>query len=164
MAAPTHRRLREEMAVYRIGDPKGAYPIYSAEGAKRVKGRWHTVGQEVIYTSRCYSTALLERLVHYSGHMPTGQCFIRIAIPAGTTYEVVTAASLPGWDERDGTVARAFGVRWLGESRSAILVVPSVVARIENEDNVLINPAHADAALIKVGLETPVAWDARLFK
>ena len=46
------------------------------------------------------------------------------------------------------------------EVRSAILIVPSVVARMER--NVLINPAHVDAARIRPGLEVPVTWDARL--
>ena len=149
------------MLVYRIGDPKGAFPIYGAEGARRVSGRWHRKGQAAIYTSAYYSTAMLERLVHYSGKLPSGQHYIDIAIPAGTAYEVVTGDSLPGWDGRDGRVARAFGSRWIEQCRAAILIVPSVVARMER--NVLINPAHADSARFKPGLEVPVTWDARLF-
>ena len=47
------------------------------------------------------------------------------------------------------------------ECRSAILIVPSVVA--PEEVNVLINPAHPGAAAIKVGREKPVRWDTRLF-
>ena len=45
--------------------------------------------------------------------------------------------------------------------RSATLLVPSVVARVER--NVVIHPHHADAGSIAVGLETPVHWDSRLF-
>lgn len=161
MPARTHRRLPAPMLVYRIGDPQGAYPIYSAEGARRVSGRWHRKGQAVIYCSAHYSTAMLERLVHYSGKLPRGQHFIEITIPAGTTYEVVTSDSLSGWNGKDSRLARAFGTEWIDELRSAILIVPSVVARMER--NVLINPAHADAARIVPGLESPVTWDIRLF-
>ena len=150
------------MIVYRIGDPRGAYPIYSSEGARRVPGRWHRKGQAVIHSSAYYSTAMLERLVHYSGKLPRGQHFIEITIPSGTPYEVVTSHSLPGWEHRDGRIARGFGARWIDEVRSAILVVPSVVARMER--NVLINPAHVDAKLIIPGLEMPVTWDTRLFE
>ena len=149
------------MLVYRIGDPKGAFPIYGAEGARRVSGRWHRKGQAAIYTSAYYSTAMLERLVHYSGKLPSGQHYIEIVIPAGITYEVVTSHSLNGWEHKDGRVARVFGAEWIDDVRSAILIVPSVVARMER--NVLINPAHADAARITPGLEAPVTWDARLF-
>lgn len=161
MPASRHRKLAEPMTVYRIGDPRGAYPIYSAEGARRVSGRWHRKGQAIIYCSVYYSTAMLERLVHYSGQLPRGQHFIGIEIPAGTTYEIVTRDNVPGWEQREGRAARAFGARWLEEARSAILIVPSVVARMEC--NVLINPAHADVVGIKPGLETPVTWDERLF-
>ncbi len=153
------RSLDQPMRAFRIGDPKGAYPIYSGEGAAKVEGRWHERGQNVIYASEHYSTALLEKLAHWNGHLPPSQHYIEITIPAGTSYEVVTKDTLPGWV--DAAVARAFGSRWFGERRSCILVVPSFVARLDT--NVLINPDHPDARAIKVGLETPVPWDARLF-
>lgn len=56
---------------------------------------------------------------------------------------------------------RAFGHRWYTEGRSAVLLVPSVVARMER--NVVINAAHEEFGRMKVGLETPVWWDERLF-
>jgi RES domain-containing protein len=157
----TRRKLATAMTAYRIGDPAGAYPIYSAEGARRVSGRWHRRGQAVIYASEHYSTAMLERLVHYSGALPVGQHFIAITIPAGVTYEVVTVHTVPGWERSDARTARAFGAQWIDEGRSALLLMPSVVARLEH--NVLINPAHADAARITAGVEQPVWWDSRLF-
>lgn len=115
----------------------------------------------MIYTSEHYSTAMLEKLV-YTGEMPPNQHFIEIAIPAGTTYEIVTKDSLPGWSDATRVVAQAFGAAWFDERRSAILIVPSVVARMEH--NVLINPDHEDAAGIEPGRETPVWWDQRLFE
>jgi RES domain-containing protein len=161
MPAGLHRRLAAPLVVYRIGDPKGAFPIYSGEGARRVSGRWHRKGQAVISASVSYSTAMLERLVHYSGKLPRGQHYIEITIPVGTAYEVVTGHGLPRWDEKECRAARAFGAKWFDEGRSAILLVPSVVARMER--NVLINPSHADSSRISPGLEIPVTWDARLF-
>lgn len=147
------------MRAYRIGDPTGTYAIYSGEGAAKVEGRWHARGQDAIYCSEHYSTALLEKLAHWNGYLPPNQHYIEITIPAGTSYEVATKDSLPGW--LDASLARAFGSQWFEHRRSCILVVPSFVARIER--NVIINPNHADARGIKRGLETPVAWDARLF-
>jgi RES domain-containing protein len=161
MPAPAHRRLAEQRVVYRIGDPKGAYPIYSGLGAMRQAARWHRKGQEVIYCAQYFSTAMLEKLVHYSGHPPGGQHYIEIVIPAGTTYEVVTAHSLPGWEKADQRAPRTFGAKWIDEVRSAVLFVPSVVARMES--NVLINPKHPQFPTIKPGLEQPVTWDKRLF-
>jgi RES domain-containing protein len=156
------RTLPQPMRVFRIGDPEGAYPIYSGEGAATIEGRWHTKGQEVIYASVHYSTALLEKLAHYNGILPPNQHFIEIEIPVGTSYEVVTKDSLPEWNLRDSPQARAHGSKWLQDRRSTIMIVPSYVAR--EEENVLINPHHQDAARIKHSLERPVCWDKRLFE
>jgi RES domain-containing protein len=155
------RKLRAPMRVFRIGDPAGKYPIYSGEGAASVEGRWHERGQEVIYASEHYSTAMLEKLAHYNGLLPPNQHFLEIELPAGTSYEEVTKDSLPDWQLPDSPAARRFGADWIGERRSAILIVPSYVAR--EESNVLINPRHAEAKAIRPGREKPVFWDVRLF-
>ena len=156
-----HRKLAKSMRVFRIGDPAGRYPIYSGEGAAIAEGRWHEKGQEVIYTSEHYSTAMLEKLVHYNGLLPANQHFIEIELPVGTSYEEVTKDSLPDWHLPDSPAARAFGSGWIKGRQSAILIVPSCVAR--EELNVLINPHHPDAKAIRVGREKPVWWDTRLF-
>lgn len=158
----THRTLRKEHVAYRIGDPSGAYEIFSGKGAARQPGRWHAAGQEVIYCSENYSTALLERLVYFNSVLPPNQHFIRIALPAGVSYEVCTKDQLPKWHLPDSSEARAFGSKWLDERRSCLIYVPSRVAR--EERNVLINPHHSDFARIEPGLETPVHWDDRLFR
>jgi len=154
------RRLHKSLRVYRMGDPGGEYAVYSGEGACTYPGRWHERDQAVIYASEHYATAVLETLAR-TGEMPRNQHYVEIEIPAGVTYEVVTSDSLPGWSDADGMVAREFGSAWFRERRSAILIVPSVVARVER--NVLIHPYHTDAGSISVGLETPVYWDSRLF-
>ncbi len=154
------RELSEPMLAYRIGDPAGQHKIYSGEGAALVEGRWHERGQDVIYASEHYSTAMLEKLVHFNGILPPNQHFVRIDIPMATPYEIVTKDSLPAWTDR--TQARAFGAAWFAERRSAILIVPSFVAR--EDRNVLINPHHAASKAIRPHLETPVWWDARVLR
>jgi len=156
------RKLREAMRVYRIGDPQGRFSVYSGDGAAVRRGRWHRKGQQVIYTSEHYSTALLEVLARRNGLMPPNQHYIEISIPVGASYEEVTKDILPGWDAISGRVAREYGAAWFDERRSAILIVPSFIA--PEEFNVLINPVHSDAAAIRVGREKPVRWDARLFQ
>lgn len=154
------RTLPEPMRAYRIGDPGGQFDVYSGDGASLFPGRWNASGQRVVYASEHYSTALLEKLVH-TRRLPPRQHFIEITLPAATSYEIATADLIPDWWKADGDSARAFGARWVEERRSAILLVPSILARMER--NILINLAHTDAARIKVGLETPVWWDERLF-
>ncbi len=61
----------------------------------------------------------------------------------------------------DLRAARAFGDAWIQQRRTAVLVVPSVVAR--REGKVLINPQHPDFTRIVAGMPEAVVWDARLF-
>ena len=115
----------------------------------------------MIYAAEHYSTAMLESLANWGRVERPDQHFIEITIPAGIAYEVASADRLPGWHRPDGTSARGFGHRWYVERRSAVLFVPSVVARVER--NIIINATHDDFPRIKPGLETPVWWDERLF-
>lgn len=156
------RRLEEPLTAYRIGDPKGAWPLYSAEGASRVSGRWHEIGDRVIYASEHYSTAMLEKLVLWNGEPPARQYWIDIAVPAGVECEIPGEDLPEGWELLDSEAARAFGHQWYTEQQSVILVVPSVVARVER--NIVINAAHKDFPLLKAGKEKPVWWDDRLFR
>ncbi len=156
------RRLPQPLTGYRIGDPAGAHPVYSAEGARRVEGRWHAAGNRVIYLAEPYSTAMLEKLVHWNGQLPPNQHFVEVTLPAGLPYEVVTPDVLPDWHRPDGEVARRFGHDWYVQGRSAVLIVPSVVAR--QERNFVLNAEHPAFATVTAGLETPVWWDERLFR
>ena len=115
-----HRTLPESITAFRIGDPNGEYPIWSDGGARTCSGRWHETGASVIYASEHYSTAMLEKLVHYDGEMPPNQHFLEITIPAGTSYEVANVDLIPGWADPAGETARRFGRDWYREARSAV--------------------------------------------
>ena len=104
---------------------------------------------------------MLEKLVHTNLVMPANQHFIAITIPNGTSYEVFQTAAHPGWDYRNETVCKTFGQAWYDERRSALLVVPSIPARLDR--NFLINPFHPDAKAIAHTLPEPVWWDERLY-
>ena len=158
----TIQRLDRTLKAYRIGDPQGQYPIFDDIGSTIAPGRWNTPAAPVIYTSEHYSTAMLEKLVHANGLMPPNQHFIEITIPVGVSYEMVTKDRLPGWDSPLPAVSAQFGTNWIQERRSALLLVPSFVARIEQ--NILINRAHEDASTITHDLPVPIWWDERLFE
>lgn len=155
------RKTDRVLTSYRIGDPDGAFPIYSAEGSRLFPGRWNTAGSPIIYSSEYYSTAMLEKFVHASAVMPPNQHYIRITIPNGVSYEIFQTASHPGWDGRTEEICKNFGLGWYEERRTALLIVPSIPARIER--NILINPQHADARDISFELPEPIWWDERLY-
>lgn len=155
------RILPAALRAYRIGDPDGQFSVWSAEGSKRVSGRWHEAEAEVIYASEHYSTAMLEHFVNWNGTLPPNQHFIEVTVPQGTSYEVVTAQSLPGLFEPNQQASRRYGREWYVESRSAILIVPSVVAHMEN--NLVFNSRHPEFAGVAAGPESRVWWEPRLF-
>jgi len=157
----TAQILSSVLTCYRIGDPAGAYPIFDAAGSKINPGRWNTPACPVIYTSEHYSTAMLEKLVHGSGVLPPNQHYIEATIPNGVTYEILNTAALPDWYLQSGAASKPYGDTWQQSKRSLILIVPSVVARLER--NILINPEHAEFSRITSSLHYPCWWDTRLF-
>lgn len=157
----TAQRLDRVLTAWRIGDPNGAHPIFDPTGSKLFPGRWNTAASPMIYASEHYSTALLEKLVRGSGSLPPNQHYIEITLPNGITYEIVEPAQLPGWDAPAGGVSKAFGAAWQRSRRSLLLIVPSVVARMEH--NFLLNPEHPEFPQVTHGLHRPVWWDSRLF-
>lgn len=148
--------------IFRIAD--GRHPIWDGTGAALLGGRWNSPGKQVIYGALSYSCAMLEILAHAGiGRVPTSHRFVVVDVPDSISIERFDVAALPkGWDAEDSASAKAFGDRWLDEGRSAILVVPSVVARLDW--NALVNPHHPDARLLRPSDPKPVIWDRRLFE
>lgn len=150
------------MRIFRIADSR--HPIWDGTGAAILGGRWNSSGRPVIYGSLSYSCAMLEILAHANiGRIPDTQAYVIAESPDGLSVETQDSKSLPsGWDSANSSVAKAFGDQWLTERRSAILILPSVVARLEQ--NALINPLHPDAAQIIVSAPEQIVWDKRLFE
>ena len=149
------------MQLFRIAD--GRHPIWDGMGAAFVGGRWNSIGRQVIYASPSYSCAMLEILAHAGiGRIPKQQQYVCVDVPADTATEKFGLDALPqGWDTADSAIARAFGDRWLADARSAILLVPSVVARLDFI--AVVNPAHPHAQRLVPSAQKNVVWDDRLF-
>ncbi|WP_374241845.1 RES family NAD+ phosphorylase [Zoogloea sp.] len=149
------------MRLYRIGDER--HPLWDGSGAALVGGRWNSPGRPLIYASLSYGGAMLEILAHANiGRVPTTHRYVIADVPTVVPVEQRNASSLPaGWDAESTAAARRFGDQWLSELRSAILLVPSVVARLEW--NALVNPAHPQATRITLSEAERVVWDRRLF-
>jgi len=151
------------MRIYRIADKR--HPIWDGTGAALVGGRWNSPGRPAIYGALNYACAMLETLAHAGiGRVPGTQQFVIAEVPDDNALiERHGPASLPaGWDAEDSRVARVFGDDWLASRRTLVLVVPSVVARLEY--NAVINPAHPDFSRLRVSVPAPVVWDQRLFR
>jgi RES domain-containing protein len=149
------------MQIFRIGDNRHA--LWEGTGAAMVGGRWNSPGRPVIYGSLSYACCMLEILVHANiGRIPSTHCYVVAEVRADIPIERHDSLTLPaGWDGDDPSIARSFGDQWLTERRSAVLVVPSVVAKLEF--NAVVNPLHPLAAEIAVSPSQKVIWDQRLF-
>lgn len=150
------------MRIFRIGDER--HPIWDGTGAAFIGGRWNSPGKPVIYGSLSYSCAMLEILAHANiGRIPVTHRYVAAEVPDNISVENYDEHSLPAeWDSENSASARAFGDRWLKEARSAVLIVPSVIARLDR--NALVNPLHPDANKLIVTAPEKVIWDKRLFE
>lgn len=138
-------------AVWRIATDTRDYEAddLSGAGAQITGGRWNDKGVAMVYSSTSRALACLETIVHLNaGGLPLNRYLVQIDIPAPVwaAARIETSASLPvGWDaEPCGRASITFGSNWAGAKTSAILLVPSII--VPEEVNVLINPAHPDAA------------------
>ncbi|MFA6051773.1 MAG: RES domain-containing protein [Methylobacter sp.] len=150
------------MRIFRIGDER--HPIWDGTGAAFIRGRWNSPGKPVIYGSLSYSCAMLEILAHANiGRIPATHRYVVAEVPGNISVESYDEHSLPAeWDSENSTSARAFGDQWLNEARSAVLIVPSVIARLDR--NALVNPLHPDANKLIIAAPEKVIWDKRLFE
>lgn len=144
---------------FRIADIR--HTIFDGTGAMLYGARWNSPGRRVIYAAETYAGALLEILVHASGGVPKMQAYIEIYIPAGLYAEVVTPSDVARWDLPTSETARKYGDLWYDESRTPVLIVPSVVTCLEG--NILINQQHPDFSEIQATEPVPVRWDSRLW-
>jgi RES domain-containing protein len=139
------------------------YQNLDGVGGLYVSGRWHTKGHSVVYCTLNSATALLETLVHMeidSEDRPEHFQVLRIEGPDSLSIEKAEADSLSSNWSDDLSATQAIGDRWLTETRSLLLQVPSVL--VPETWNVLVNPQHIEANLLKVTAMYEHAFDARL--
>jgi len=149
------------MRAWRIVREDHGSTAFDGEGAWRFGGRWNSRGTRTVYTSATLSLAALETLVHLNPPV----AFKYVAIPIEfdeALVETFATSDLPAdWNEEPPPPSIAeIGDRWVKESRSAVLELPSVI--IPAEPNYLLNPAHSDFKRIRIGKPTPFSFDPRL--
>jgi RES domain-containing protein len=148
------------MDAYRIADAR--HSIFDPTGAALHGGPWNSAGKRVIYASESYAAAMLEVLAHRNAPKLTkNHKSVRIHIPETLLIETVLPKNLPGWDDQDERVSRAFGDAWYDSLRTPILRVPSVVTH-GPEFNLVLNAAHPQFRLMEVEEPVAVVWDLRL--
>ena len=107
----------------------------------------------MVYAADHPALALLEVRVHLDlppRLLPADYVMLRLALPDPSE----TVAALPA-------DPRTTGDAWLAAGRGAVLRVPSVL--VPATANLLLNPAHPDAAAARIEAIDPFSFDPRLW-
>jgi RES domain-containing protein len=126
----------------------------SGEGARLYGGRWNSPGRAMVYAAETAALAVLEMRVHLDlDWRVLPDDYVLMAIETNDLVDE-TLAETPA-------DPRAAGDAWLASGRSALLRAPSFI--VPESANVLINPAHREAARLAVASIRPFAFDAWLW-
>lgn len=152
------------MFVFRLVREKFSSTL-SGKGAALRGARWNSVGVELIYTGANRSLAMAEVAVHLTlATLPADYWMMTIGIPDDMEIAEVPLSDLPdNWNAFPHPFStRRIGDRFVAESKSAVLKIPSVVT--QGDFNYLINPKHPHFPRIKVKSLEKFPLDRRLFK
>lgn len=153
-------RIARETVAHRSDDLSGV-------GAAKIGNRWNHVGTPMVYSATHISLAALELAAHIGKLAVIRNLFlVRIAIPVDIwdARQTVSPIALPvAWTSVPASqTSMDFGTAWAKGKASALLEVPSVI--VPEENNVVINPVHADASKISAVVVRQFLFDARLQK
>jgi len=149
------------MIVYRLTNGEYINDL-SGTGAKLYGGRWNSVGLPALYTAGSIALAVLEVLVHVKSYRrPLDYHLISIEIPDTVKPAVIDQGKLKKNWKDDIAYAQFIGDEFLTAGQSLVLKLPSVI--IEQENNFMINPAHPDAAKMKILASQIFVFDKRLY-
>ena len=149
------------MILWRISN----YADLLGTGGMAASARWHTAGKPVVYLAESPSSALLEILVHLEvdeQHRPDRYQLLKVEVDDRVSTQELSLADLPpSWDG-DEQITQLIGDKWLGESASALLRVPSAIT--PETWNWVLNPRHPDANKVTIIAKGKHPYDRRLFR
>ncbi|MEX2643409.1 MAG: RES family NAD+ phosphorylase [Acetobacterales bacterium] len=140
----------------------------SGEGGRLAEGRWHRLGQRVVYLAEHPALTLVETLVHLEidpEDIPRNFRLLSVDVPDDLAFDELPEADLdrlhPGW-RHDKATTRASSDSFFTSNVHALLRVPSVL--VPAASNFLLNPAHPDASRVRIASDILVAFDDRLLR
>ena len=129
------------MRVWRIT----RHPGLTGAGGTFASGRWHTMPKPVIYAAEHPALAMVEIMAGMrikADQMP--KSLRLIAIDVADRLEPPFEPELPSGWQANQPMTQAIGNDWLQGGQTLLMRAPSAI--LPHACNVLINPAHADAA------------------
>lgn len=155
------------MKLWRICRERHRESAFSGEGARLASGRWNSAGVPIAYASECLSLAAMELFVHLDlEERPRDLVSVLAEAPVDQRDIERQKSALLRKLSRDWRYRLAetqeIGDAWAREGASLVLMVPSVI--IEEEWNMLLNPAHEHVSRLKIVEMKPFRFDERMFK
>jgi RES domain-containing protein len=138
-------------------DLRGSGGVHSAS-------RWSTTGRRIVYLAESPPGAMLEILAHIEfeeGELPDEYQLLAVDVPEKIEVKEIKPPTHSDWKARFKLTQR-IGDTWLNSGHSALARVPSAV--MPRTWNVLLNPAHADAAQVMIREVIRDRFDIRLFR
>lgn len=158
--------MSESVTLWRIGTDTPLYEAHdmTGKGAELSGGRWNRPGTALVYASTSRALACLETVVHLAADaLPLNRYLVAVSVPAAAWAAAaeLDPGTLVGWDAEPAAKASLdWGTAWAKGKRSLLARVPSVI--VPEEINVLVNPAHPDAAEAKAVKVRRWLYDRRL--
>ncbi|MDQ6885689.1 MAG: RES family NAD+ phosphorylase [Gemmatimonadota bacterium] len=139
-----------------------SFVALDGRGAFLYGGRWNTPGTAVVYASSTLALAALESLAHYTPDTaPDDLIALTIELPATATIARLPAALPSNWVRGpDHPACQAAGDEWARAGSTLALRVPSAI--VPEEENVLLNPLHAQMARVRVVARRDFSFDPRI--
>jgi len=149
------------MILWRISN----HSTLDGAGGLSAPGRWHSVGQRIVYCALNPATALLEVLVHAKidiEDVPVNFRYLEIDAPDTVAMEAMDTRALGESWRTDLTTTRRAGDQWLRSARTALLQVPSVI--VPATWNILMNPLHPESGQVRIIRDHSHSIDLRLLR
>jgi len=149
---------------WRLSTPEYATRLDGKGNAER-GARWNSPGRGVVYTSFNLSLAVLESLAQLPPSLRSRLpqlTAVRIEIPDDLPRGELARSEFPDGFAGDAGARRCreLGDAWLATGRLLALAVPSVI--VPQEQNLLINPAHAQIDQVRIVTMEAFRFDDRL--
>lgn len=129
-------------------------------GGRYAAGRWHQQGTPVVYFGAGAAIVVLEKLAHLNPDTLPADLMLGLFEADVSAEDVWAEGRGHSRDVEDIDQTRAAGQEWLKSGRSCVLRVPSAV--VPEEQNLVVNPLHAEAQQITLIVERLFMFDGRL--
>jgi RES domain-containing protein len=151
-----------QLVGWRIIKEKHARTVFSGEGARLFGGRWNSPGISAVYCSEHLSLAALEIVVHIVPVTLRDKYRAYRVTFDDRLATTINERKLPkGWDAQPpAATSQTIGDEWVKSGRTAVLIVPSVLIRLER--TFLLNPKHPDFQKLETKDMGRFVLDARL--